>query len=1186
MRAKFDVRQQLSQLAMAISEMGRTKGNEAMGIENTGSDAMKKARRQARGFTLIASLLMLLMLSGIAIGLLMMANTEGKVGGTDLQNNLAFHAADGGIEKMASDLSATFHAVQSPTAAEICALGGTSYQPSMVGVTWTQYSIAPSSGCTGTLTATWGQISAGPNQGLWAQIIPINMATTADLMGGQEVSMTRGAQVALIPVFQFGVFSESDLSFFSGPNFDVVGPVHTNGDLYPFVGPGSTLTFHNKLEAYGNVVRTQLANGFNAAANYNGTVDIPTAANGCSTSTTNCIAMTATNSSSNGDGSVTGAGSATPQTNSTYNTSAWNTFSKTQTNYMLINGNFYNNVSPEPGNVPQGTGAKLLSMPFVNGTTFPYQIIRRPMSTDSVSLSQSREYNLAQIHVLLSDDPADLPGGATDANNVRLANIPANASGANANLPYGITMTAGNYPSTLPSPSPNTYNLYFAHASNAIPAAGACTSTYSGGTTTATCPAGADWPYPPAPWTAAMQANVGAGTDSDATYPNCVLLCGFPDGSTTNPGGPPPFISTNGGTLAGSSSITAGGLSTTGLLTFTPCPTASMLKGGTAYAPLTAAIPANCATANLTAWPTSPWFPLVGGSTTFGDAAADSNLTATWNLIDGWLRVEYLNNSGSWVPVTNEWLGLGFARGLTPPTAAGTNPINPNAILLLQEPADRASAAGGAIPTLASLSTTGTAPTCTTVTTGKCTAWTVTPPQLLVDTAGSANWEFGSTTTAENTTPGSSTLPLQSLSRFNWYPINFYDDREGEARDNSVTTNSCTANGIMNAVEIDVGNLQQWLEGNIGTSGTNVNSSTQNGYVLYYSDRRGMLPNPTLYGTTFTKSGDSGLEDVVNASSAAGTPGGVLDPVPPGRTLSPEDVNQDALLDHFGADNMGLGFYGTVATGNKSIWAQITTNGTIMANGSNGAAPDPFGTAANARIASCVVARKNWVSGARHVLRLVDGTLGNLPVVTGGTLADPGGFTVASENPVYILGDYNTNAGDTTWNSPAVDEAGHSSAAVIADAVTFLSDNWNDLTSVGLGGTGDGQVTDTNNRNATTTSYRVAVAGGKNINFAQPTWGASNDFGTDGGVHNFLRYLENWGGQSFNYKGSLVSLYYSTYATGVFKCCTTVYNPPTRNDVFDLDFENPSGLPPGTPMFRDVETLSYRQLFTTRQASQ
>ena len=119
-------------------------------------------------------------------------------------------------------------------------------------------------------------------------------------------------------------------------------------------------------------------------------------------------------------------------------------------------------------------------------------------------------------------------------------------------------------------------------------------------------------------------------------------------------------------------------------------------------------------------------------------------------------------------------------------------------------------------------------------------------------------------------------------------------------------------------------------------------------------------------------------------------------------------------------------------------------------------------------------------------------------------------------------------------------------------------------------------------RAATTTWYRLAIAGGKNMNFPRPTWGASQDFGTDGGVHNFLRYLKNWGGSILNYKGSLVSLYYSTYNTGIFKCCTIVYSPPTRNYSFDIDFSNPSGLPPGTPLFRDVNSLGYRQLFTAR----
>ena len=56
---------------------------------------------------------------------MMMVNTEGKVGGTDLQNNLAFHAAEGGIEAMYANLSAVIQNVQVPTAAQICGVGST-----------------------------------------------------------------------------------------------------------------------------------------------------------------------------------------------------------------------------------------------------------------------------------------------------------------------------------------------------------------------------------------------------------------------------------------------------------------------------------------------------------------------------------------------------------------------------------------------------------------------------------------------------------------------------------------------------------------------------------------------------------------------------------------------------------------------------------------------------------------------------------------------------------------------------------------------------------------------------------------------------------------------------------------------------------------------------------------------------
>ena len=214
-----------------------------MGNDTMGSYSMKSARRHTKGFTLIASLLMLLLLSGIAIGLLMMVNTESKVGGSDMQNNVAFHAAEGGIEKMASDLATVFQNAQSPTASANLRRGRATFGGS-----------APTSRrygdhlerLSGDARSVGGGLpdhahlphrkletsQSGPNQGLYAQIIPMNMQATADFPGGQEVSMMRSAQVALIPVFQFGVFSESDLSFFPGPAMDFAGPVHTNGDLY------------------------------------------------------------------------------------------------------------------------------------------------------------------------------------------------------------------------------------------------------------------------------------------------------------------------------------------------------------------------------------------------------------------------------------------------------------------------------------------------------------------------------------------------------------------------------------------------------------------------------------------------------------------------------------------------------------------------------------------------------------------------------------------------------------------------------------------------------------------------------------------------------------------------------------------------------------------------------------------
>jgi len=1043
---------------------------------------MRNIKSRSRGFTLIAALLLLLLMSGLAIGLLMTVNTEGRVGGNDLEHNVSYHAAEGAIENMTSALANTFQNIQSPTVGQITALSlnPPTNDPT---ITYTDYNFTPVTNPDGTLWSSFGQISSGQNQGLYAQLLKVNLTATAQRPLGDQVSMTRQVEVALIPVFQFGIFSDGDLSFFAGPNLDFNGRVHTNGDLYVAEGTGGTLTFHDKVTVWGNVIRWELANGNTTAATAHlGSVMLPIASQGCDPPQPRvppvCRDMGLDTTNGVDQSSVTAGAAANTWTTTGQNNPAWQGISKGTFNGWILDGNY---------GLAGGTGAHQLNLPFVNGAGAaaggpqPYEIIRQPPAGEASTtpLGAARLYNEAQIRVLLADTPADLPGGVGDANNIRLANMPgSNPNGVAASHPAGLPALA----------SGGTYNTYFATGTTAYPD----TSTWTNAQVPAANPVlSPDWPYAPLQPTAAH-----------VTF--------------TNDQGPP---------AAPLTTLTAN-TNNNGLTVAPPALALSQCAGNPPVCP---------AAPNPFYNAPYPYF-----------APTAANATNTWNLIDGYLRVEYRDAGGAWHGITNEWLQLGFARGTTPPTAPGGNPINPNAILILQKPADRNG--DGAIDLQ------GAGPTNCAKIAGVWNCTKARPPEVTVDTKTLSAWY------------GDSKDATFGPTMYNWYPINFYDAREGEVRDTQQGT-TCTPMGVMNAVELDVGNLQRWLNGTIPGSGTSVDYVQQNGYVLYFSDRRGMLPNPngTPVDPAGTKSGDSGLEDDINTVNANGKPDGALQATPAGKPQSPEDVNNNKALDNFGAGNLGLGlgYIGAAYTPANSVNRKVLNGG---------GTPDPYLT--GGRMPSCTIAQKNWVSGARHALKLVDGGLGNLPV-----RADngKGGFTVGSENPVYIFGDYNSNAGDPTWGNPAAAEPAHSAAAVIADAVTVLSNNWSDIASLNSPSVDGG-------RPAATSYYRVAVSGGKNINF--PVTGlawAVGDFGTDGGLHNFLRQLENWGGQTLNYKGSMVSMYYATYATGTDKNGGgTVYEPGTRNYVFDPLFTQPQNLPPGTPMFRDIDNLSYTQIFTPR----
>lgn len=885
---------------------------------------MRQGKNSSQGFTLIAALLILVLLSGVAAGLLFLVTNESHMGGNELESNLAYYGAESGMEKLTADLSTLYTQSMTPTDAQIQNLINFPPTAAMVGGMNYTETISYPVDANGNPASNWNTVSSGANQGLVAEIIPMNLQVIASRPAGASVNMNRKVEVALIPVFQFGVFCGYDCSYFPGPNFGFGGRVHTNGNL--FLAAGADLVFNDKIAAFQQIITDQLENGYVTAGGYGGTIYVPKASGGCALvfppPGPNCVALP-------GAGTVPGDAS----WSGGYPTIA----GSANTNFPSISSGTFNGFL-----VNSLTGATNMQLPFVQNSctsnpppcTDPIAIVRKPQPGESPTsaLGSARLYNKAQIRVLLADTELDLHPerpGLADADDVQF--VP-NAS----------------------------------------------------------------------------------------------------------------YTTVNGAEFYGMATITA--------------------------------------------VPTNNWIPPVGHPawTSYPLLGELTSVPVPHNGQGAWMRIEYVDNAGNWHGITRDWLSWGFSRQYNVvPTAPGADPFDPNAIIILQQ-----------------------------------------------------------------MNPGAAS-PIGNPNAF--YPINFYDTREGEMRDRA---NGCAVNGIMNAIEINVGNLALWLAHQApyttaNDAGNLVNYTNQNGYILYFSDHRGMLPdpNPSNGGQTPANviSGESGLEDVVNSSQplTSTTPDGVLEPTTY-YNYSPEDVDQNGVLDNWGGANIGYGF-------------GVNTNT---------APPNPY------LVTACsTIGVSNAVSGARHVLKLVAGGMNAgtsyLPVRPDNL---KGGFTVASENPVYVQGDYNSGQSDPLWGGGS-NTTPHAAAAILADTVTVLSNNWND---------GNSMLHPDNMgfRPASTTHYRMAVAAGKNIPFPQPTWGAGNDFGTDGGMHNFLRYLENWGGQHLYYNGSLVSMYYSEYNTGVFKCCNAVYSPPTRHYSFDTLFLNPANLPPGTPMFQDLVNLSYHQNFT------
>ncbi|MGB9068817.1 MAG: hypothetical protein WCC21_09610 [Candidatus Acidiferrales bacterium] len=572
------------------------------------------------------------------------------------------------------------------------------------------------------------------------------------------------------------------------------------------------------------------------------------------------------------------------------------------------------------------------------------------------------------------------------------------------------------------------------------------------------------------------------------------------------------------------------------------CATADMLaldatEGVTPTVPVDLATLAFGAGQHYTAAPAwynpAPAIPLPtsGASSAIYNAANGYWVTKGYPIITGCIKIEYETAGGVFTDVTQEILKLGF-------TGANLNPV--------------------AVPASPAL------------------------PSLPSDTAGNIVGPSGCANISPNaiirlarmrdntSTGGCGTLT--DIVPTDYWPNVLYDPREGISRDvnpgadpNNANGNYyITAQGVMNYIELDVNNLQRWFAGTIGATGTN--ASNVGGYEVYFSDRRGNQIDPTA-GIN-TKTGAFGFNDIINGPTdpANGCPNNALDPG--------EDFVGDGVLRTYGgrpvsagplvADDPPLLGYAGFAGAPYIVTGTVPN---LLANCPAAALPP----GPDYLYKYTQEARENPPVFFRRALKIVNGKTLNLGTACFGAAPNPPcGLTIVSENPVYIQGEFNDGGvNDGSWTGAGV------AASIAADSVTMLSNNWNDINTFISPYNPPGQTSPTG-RSPVTTSYRAAIIAGKGIPFVQPA-GTAQDYGTDGGLHNFLRYLENWGG-TVHYRGSLVSFYYNAQAIGPYKCCTTVYSAPTRDYTYDESFTNgPQWLPPRTPTLKSINTVGFTQ---------
>lgn len=1086
--------------------------------------------------TIIAVLIMALLAAFVAVAL-SRTTSEALIMGNDAAEARSFYAAQAGLETMTHNFNKIFDLRLNPIQSDLDGIVSDAKKPqNFTGFSFTS-TIAPND--VDDIDTETVPIAGGPFEGLLSQQDRWTLSSTATGPTGVQKTLTRYFLNNRIPIFQFGSFYNDDLELSPGAKFDFGGRVHTNGNLY--VTAGGRVNFNSRVTSAGEVVVDVRRNG---TAN----IQSPNADQKSAGFGYDIWIKSATDANNDGikdyvqlgynQGSVINGpdinSSDTDVPDGTRN-SLWKFDPKGDGVHDLRFNQ--GGIDKFDGNLVARTKRLELPLRLSDQSLDNIEIIKRGRSTDSGNpiLRNSRFYNHPGIRITLSDTQSRLPGGTGGIRLDAKYDDNGNLDPTNGKLGY--------QPAPLGSYRATRFNAYRLYRGKSYNVDGL------------TNPDRQSW-IKVEIVTRNESTLEPVATDITAAFLSLGLTERAP-GSTPNPNSVTSSEFRMGGT-GSTYDNAATGTDSRAILKLQRWavpgppiknnpddfgrPEPSWITSGPPQLRRTERVEHNWGgnSPDSSRVPADKFYVRWTGQVKTPSGSNDTgNYTFTAEGDDG-VRL-YIHNGTNWVLLTqNSWKDQG------PTKYSGTISLQKNTKYnIMMEYYENG---GGAVArlywkgpnsssTISSSSDTIIAdtylyPSASATSSGGLTAEYYNKlPFTFVNVVGNSEEPFGyscvtvdnytitelvnnaGTVTANNLERAEHSVPATingNATRIVPFPIEMFDAREGlqneyhEVATPYDNTDTVPLNGVMSLVDIDIANFRRYVNGDFDSDlpsaarSSSVPDNSGDGWIIYVSDRRGDCDDD----------GEFDMEDVYTSSD---------DQITPAPSLQPgEDANRNGELD----------------TDEDFKWEGARYRG------ANAAAPDQLlnldksmQDEANNRPAHYATVNSDIAAlfDHRHFRR-------GVRLINGETL--PGsttrGLTVASENGVYVLGNYNATGVDS-HNDPTpasgynpLDGDGQVPAAIIADAVTILSrrnpledadhrSGWSDGASFGFP-TATRLFSNNNyrwwGRESRETTVRAAIMSGDSISSLKntPHQGGEGSERGNGALNNFKHMLERWGG--------------------------------------------------------------------------